>query len=442
MAMRSGSHKVQRVATAGNGAPTVAILHSQDLIDEWLDHLGISLEDVEAELMGSWIFGYAQALSSAGARPLLVFVTSQVTRPERSLHRPTGAAILLVPPPRAYLPLRSWLERGPLAGRRLADLLTRNLLPYLATPLRTLTRLLRQERCAAIICQEYETPRFDHAVLLGRLVGVPVFPSFHAGDRRARPEGILHRMTVPACAGLIISADAEEERVRRKYRVTAGMVGRIPNPVDLEIWRPADRSEARTALDIAQDASVVVWHGAVYLRLKGLDLIVEAWDRLTRERPDRDLRLILVGGGADSPELKHLIATRRLRGVRFDDGWLLDRSRLRLYLSAGDVYVSAARNGDGRELAVTEAMACGLPIVASELIGSPDTLGRNGAAAGIIVPKGDPQALAGALGRLLDDDDLRRQYALRARERVRQGVSVDAVGAQMLAFLSARGMKR
>src|SRR4029078_10285291 len=57
----------------------------------------------------------------------------------------------------------------------------KQLIPYLATPLLSLARELKRERCDAMLCHQYEYPRFDLAVPLGRLLGIPVFASYQGG---------------------------------------------------------------------------------------------------------------------------------------------------------------------------------------------------------------------------------------------------------------------
>ena len=83
-------------------------------------------------------------------------------------------------------------------------------------------------------------------------------------------------------------------------------------------------------------------------------------------------------------------------------------------------------------------MACGLPVVATAVAGVADILGGDAGAAGIVVPPGDADALAAALGRLVDDEPLARAAGERARRRVEEGFSLDAVGARLGALLDPR----
>jgi starch synthase len=422
------------------GIPAVAIIHSSDLIEDWLDHLDLSLQDLTEKLMGSWTFGYAAALSRADVGSILVLITRRVDRPERRVHEPTGAVIWLLPPPRAYSLVDDALASPRLRASRLARAIRQHVVPYLATPFLPLARVLRADGCRAIVCQEYECPRFDVLVPIGRLIGLPVFPCYHAGDGRSGFEGLLHPITMRACAGVIVSADFEASRVQRAYRVPTDKLARIPNPLDHDVWKPEDRDQAREKLGIPADALVAIWHGAVYLPAKGLDVLAAAWKRVTRSRPGRDLRLVLVGGGADTRTFARLVVESALPGVTLPEGWVHDRNRLRRYLSAADLYVFSSR-WEGYPNALLEAMACGLPVVATEIAGVPDIVGQGDDAGGLLVPPDDPKSLSDAVGQLLDNADLRRKLARRARLRIDDRFSLDVVGAQMRDFFVERGMR-
>jgi starch synthase len=87
-------------------------------------------------------------------------------------------------------------------------------------------------------------------------------------------------------------------------------------------------------------------------------------------------------------------------------------------------------------------MACGLPVVAAEVNGITEMLEGEEAAGGVVVPPGDARALAGALGRILDDERLRRELGAHARRRVEQRFSLQVVGGQLRDFMVGRGAFR
>jgi glycosyltransferase involved in cell wall biosynthesis len=433
---------------AGLEAPpvrTIALLPWGDIFEDWLDPLGVSLDDFLTEMRGSWMFGYADALALAGVRTVFVCVTRRVREPIRRTHVPTGATTWFLPSPRLSSALRDRIavSAGDVRGlRRLGRSLAAHSASYLGMPMRSLARVVGSERCDAILCQEYESPRFDLCVLAGTFLRVPVFATFQGGDYASPLERPFRRLAVRASAGLIVATASEATRVRRSYGVSDAKLARIFNPIDTAFWRPVDRQSARDALAIPPDARLVVWHGQAELRRKGLDVLVAAWELVRQARPGQKLQLLLVGTGEDAASLHRRLAASDVGDVRFDEKWLLDRGEIRQYLSAGDVYAFPSRH-EGFPVALIEAMACGLPVVAADAEGVSDIVEGSERSGGIVVPRDDPQAFARALVPLLDDEVLARDLGARARRRVEDQFSLEAVGGELARFLaSATGARR
>jgi len=443
------------IAASLQPEPTIALLHCYDLIEDFLDTIGVSLETFCNEFTGSWMFGYINALQSVGVKTVLFCISARVTETSRFTHAPTGATICILPASKIYrayrnvrsmrrqtLKLEGEFSDAPSDQDNRPSLLTplksavTSLGTYLSTPLGLLARELRREGCEAILCQEYGYARFDSCVLLGQLMHLPVYATFQGGGYGARSfiEYPLRLLALRACKGLIIATQTEFQRVRAQYEVPTAKLARIFNPMDLVTWRATNREEARTALGIPLDARVVVWHGRVDIFIKGLDILLEAWNQICSARPGKDLRLLLVGTGKDADKLRQHIATMQLRGVIWLDEFVHDRSIIRRYLSAADVYTLSSRN-EGFPTAPIEAMACGLPVVAADANGVPDILEGGEASGGLVVPREDANALALALGRVLDDEAWGREMGKRARCRAENYFSSEAVGKQLRNFL-------
>jgi starch synthase len=427
--------------------PTLAVLQWGAVLEDFLDPLGISLETFCTDFRGSWVFGYIEALKQAGVRTVIICISARITAPARFTHGPTGATLCVLPAPRLYLALRRRMVYpygqtvrevfGDIHGaRRLLFPLyamLREVALYLSTPHGLLAQQLKNERCTAILCQEYEYPRFDTCVLLGKWLRLPVFATFQGGNyHHNHLEQFLRPLSLRACAGLIIAPQNEAQRVCARYKVSPYKIARIFNPIDLELWKPMDRGDARAALAIPPDAQVVVWHGRVAIHKKGLDVLVQAWDRLCGEHGQRDLHLMLIGTGDDATELKHLLA--KFDRIIWVNRFIHEASEIVRYLSAADVYAFPSRY-EGFPVALLEAMACGLPVVAAEAEGVPDILEGGEAAGGLVVPRDDADALADALGRLLNDPLWRREVGRRARRRAEAAFSLKPVGEQLRGFL-------
>lgn len=430
--------------TSVTTTPAVALLPAGgEVWEDFLDTIGVSLERFCDEGPGGWMLGYIDALAAAGVRTVLVLFSARVAAPRRCRPTASGATIVVLPAPRAYRRLRR--SRGPIGsgaselGKLLSADALRDVARHLGTPLLRLARELRREGVRAILCQEYEYFRFDAAVGLGRLMGLPVFATFQGRDYEHGPVSrMLRPLTMRACAGLLVAPGTEIGRIHARYRLPRDQVTRVFNPVDIRMWGGADRAAARRALGLPPHARVVVWHGRIAIESKGLDVLLDAWTRVCAARAGRDLRLMLMGHGEDAEDFRRRLDTPALASVCWRNEYVTDRRAIRDFLAAGDVFAFPSRY-EGFAVAPIEAMACGLPVVAADASGVPDIFEDGAASGGITVPRGDASAFAEALGRVLDDARLSTELGARARRRVEHAFSLEAVGRQLREVLLASG---
>jgi glycosyltransferase involved in cell wall biosynthesis len=200
----------------------------------------------------------------------------------------------------------------------------------------------------------------------------------------------------------------------RRAGLDAGLRARwavVRNGVDLAHFTPtADRAAVRAALPALSDAGpatpLVVCVGRLCPQ-KGQDVLLRAWPAVAAALPAA--RLVLVGDGPDRPRLMAgAPAGVLLAGAARDTA---------PWYQAADVVVLPSR-WEGMALAPLEAMACGRPVVASDVSGAREAL-HPADADTCLVPPGDPAALAAALLRLLTDAPLRTATSLRAAAHAR-----------------------
>ncbi len=141
---------------------------------------------------------------------------------------------------------------------------------------------------------------------------------------------------------------------------------------------------------------------------RGLDVLLSAWETVAADWPQA--RLWLVGEGAYETALREQIELRSLTGRVLLAGIFDDIEEI---LAAANVYVLPSREGRG-SLSLIEAMAAGLPTVATDL---PDHRQLSASSGVLLVPPGDASALAGAMQRLLKEPDLGIELGMAGRQR-------------------------
>jgi glycosyltransferase involved in cell wall biosynthesis len=399
--------------------PTIAIFPWGDVIEEFLDPIGLTVEDFVKRMSGGWLFGYVSALQHAGWRPVIVFGSESSNTATRLVHSGTGAPVWLVPSARLADARRPIEYTSIYSLRR-----------WLATPLRMFCNVIEREQCRAIMIQEYEYTRFDALVRLATRSGIRAFATFQGGDRTLSwIEGLVRGRSLKKCAGLVIASEGERLRVERRYAGRHPPIADIPNPIDTEEWRATDRQKARSVLGLQQKAFIAVNHGRIDIGRKGLDVLLEAWAASGGDE------LVVIGSGQDHDAFAALLAGNSSGKIRWISDYTTDRAFVRQWLSAADVYVTASRV-EGMPVAPIEAMACGLPIVATDAQGLPDILKDGEASGGLLVPRNDVAAITAAIERLRHDADLRRRLSRAARRRVEKAFSIAAVGAELGEFLN------
>jgi glycosyltransferase involved in cell wall biosynthesis len=436
---------------AARGGRSVALIPWGDWIEDYLDGIGLNINDFCERVEGGWLFGYVAALQSAGLSPVLVAVSREVRSPIRRVHQPTGAPVWFLPSPRRYRVLRrtvtnpyaisrSAATSGLSRLKRIVGAATRHLLPYLAWPARQFAHVLDAEDCDLILTQEYESPRFDILVRQGRNRGIPVFASFQGGNWHTSVlEPLFRKHSIRHSQGLIIASQLEIDRVKRTYGISHDRIHEVFNPLAIDEWQMPDRAAARDRLQIPSSSRVAAWHGRISFHPKGIDVLLDAWALLRSSHPDADDRLLMVGTGDDAERLHSEIRSRGLRGVQWRDEFVMDKSEIRQVLAAADVYVFPSRH-EGFPVALVEAMASGLPVVATDAPGVREIIGsEDGHQVGRLIPVGDSRGLAEALLAMFGNLGSGRAMGLAARSRAETVFSIDAVGQQLRDALGRPG---
>ena len=257
---------------------------------------------------------------------------------------------------------------------------------------------------------------------LSALTGVPYVTTCH-GLYRFRWGRRVFR-----CWGSWVMAvsHASMERLIRQYRLASPhQVVLVENGIDVDRFlHPADPKEVEQFRQAhGLDGRLIVGAIARLSPVKGLDLLLKAVPPLLKEFPD--LKVLLVG---DGPERENLVRLAYELGIADRVAISPSVEDTRVPLSLLQVFVAPAwREGFG--LAIVEAMAAGVPVVASDA-GGPAEIIENGKS-GLLVPAGDVQAVENSLRALLKDQSVRQQIADRARRRAAERYNFKRVATQV-----------
>ena len=220
-------------------------------------------------------------------------------------------------------------------------------------------------------------------------------PSYWIGSKFAgRLAGLLHgRIAVSGAARHFISRYFPGD-----YRI-------IPNGVDLDRFATAEPFEE------LRDGTLNILFVGRFEERKGLIHLLKAYHRLRKRKVDA--RLLVIGAGPKEREYRRYVGLRGIRDVEFL-GRVDDEAKVRYFASA-DIYCAPNTGQESFGIVLLEAMAAGVPIVASDIHGFKRVVERN--VQGILVEPRNPRALAAALYALARDPDLRDEMVEAGRAR-------------------------
>ncbi len=275
-----------------------------------------------------------------------------------------------------------------------------------------LWRLKRQGRLD-VLDAHFAYPDGYAATLLGRWLKVPVTITLRGTETRhvATPQlkplvqSALHR------ASRVFSVSESLRQVAIGSGASPSKVLVVGNGVDIAKFSPIDQAQCRVDLGLSPAGKVIVTVGGLVER-KGFHRVIAAMPEILKKFPD--CVYLVVGGpsaeGDWTDKLKQLVADGNLsHAVRFLGP--LAPEKLSVVLSAADVFVLSTRN-EGWANVLLEAMACGLPVVATDVGGNKEVVCRQ--ELGEIVPFDDHTALVNAIAESLGrswDKRLIREYA-------------------------------
>lgn len=252
---------------------------------------------------------------------------------------------------------------------------------------------------------------FGELMLLASRTVVPVVASYHAdivGRRTVLPFYLpFHQRALERANRVVVASPPMLDAPRVVPHLDRAVV--VPYGIDPAPWRV--RPAAADAIRAAHPGHLIVFLGRLAY-YKGLDVLLDAMRKV-------DATLILVGSGPKEPDLRAAAAELGV-GDRVVFAGEVDHDARAAHLHAADVFAfPSTMRAEAFGIAMLQAMACGTPVVSTELGTGTSWVNRDGRS-GVVVPPGDAEALSNALNALLADPDHRAELGAGARARVEE----------------------
>jgi teichuronic acid biosynthesis glycosyltransferase TuaC len=262
----------------------------------------------------------------------------------------------------------------------------------------TLRRL--RARGHNLIDAHFAYPDGHAATKLGRWLGLPVTVTLRGTEMpQSRNPALVPKLKeVFRDADRIITVSDSLRRLALSLGLAEERGQVVGNGVDADKFAPVSRQEARARYRLAENAKVLVTVGGLVER-KGFHRVIACLPELLKSHAD--LHYLVVGGPCPEGDMSQALkdqATALGLGDRVHFLGAIPPEGLKWPLSAADVFVLSTRN-EGWANVILEAMACGLPVVASDVGGNAEVVCRP--ELGEIVPFDDQAALTEALDRAL-----------------------------------------
>jgi glycosyltransferase involved in cell wall biosynthesis len=206
----------------------------------------------------------------------------------------------------------------------------------------------------------------------------------------------------------MVPSRAQLDDTCRSHLLKRSRVHIVANGIDTDLFAPGSRDEARRELGLGPEP-IFVSVGRLN-REKGVRHLIAALARVPG-----DARLLIVGDGEERQALELRVHDEGVAD-RVTFVGAVQREGVASYLRAADVFVFPTEHPEAAPLVLPEAMSVGLPVVASRVGAIPEVVG-DGATA-LLVPPGDPEALADGMRSLVESPERRRQMSEASRRRI------------------------
>lgn len=287
-------------------------------------------------------------------------------------------------------------------------------------------RALRRQRPDCFFVQDYATGRFDVLCALAKFLGIPLI-AYHAGSAPERYVGKAAKHWSLRHAELITSSRQESQMLETRYGVAAENLHLVLTPIDVHRFCPQPRDGACQQAGLSPSRRYILFVGRLHDQVKRVSAIIRSFSQLQHQH--RDVDLLLAGDGPDFQALQDLCGSLAPGRVRML-GWIKTAEDRAMFYNAAEFLVLPSRS-EGFPTVVGESLACGTPVLASEVGGVGELVIEN--RSGWLLKPGDDEQLTRKMAMLLSSGDMIASARAEARQIAVHRVAPESVASDLAA---------
>jgi len=219
------------------------------------------------------------------------------------------------------------------------------------------------------------------------------------------------------CADRIFTVSKETMKYVLRLGADKAKTSVMYNGVDTNFFHSAKKGDSRKKLGLPQNRKIIFSVRRLVYK-NGLDTLIESAHLVARDNPD--ILFVVAGKGPSRKLIEDSIKELGIEDNIKLTGFVPDEL-LPVYYNAADYFVLPSASGEGLPLVLFEAMACGLPVIATRVGGTPEII--NHMKNGVIVPPRNPKAIAEVLSKLLAKEKLGKKIGEEAKKKIQKRFS-------------------
>ncbi|MFA5776912.1 MAG: glycosyltransferase [Parcubacteria group bacterium] len=235
------------------------------------------------------------------------------------------------------------------------------------------------------------------------------------------------------CADFIITPTDSVKKIIQKWGVTNKNIKAIPTGIEEELYQNADRNKIRNKFNIKDDdillilVSRISQEKNIEFLFQAIKKVLKADSPLSSGLSAKRVRFLICGDGYLLPKLKKMTRENDLKNkINFES--IVPKEELKNYYAAGDIFVYASKS-ETQGMIISEAMYCGLPIVAVNAPGVCDLVQNN--VNGFLTSENKGE-FASAVQKLIDDKELRNKFSAESSKIAKENFTDKICAEKML----------